>query len=228
MTGCFRSARNVRKDIYILTTATGEISARTVIIIKIDYFGKNMKKQDKNKQIIPLAIMLLFLTASYSFASASGSGKGNFSQRQAMGKSLPLPAAEATEYDPCGLDSVVCEDEGGSPAIVSPSFNGGTRETPSFLPVEQQIRQIAEKENFQYTSYLLRLAWCESRYNPKARNDNGKYGMDRGLFQINNRYHPTVSDAQADDIVFATKWTMEKINQGKQHLWACNKIIKNN
>lgn len=98
---------------------------------------------------------------------------------------------------------------------------------PENKTVKERIIAIAEKNNFKYTDYLLRLAKCESQFDAKARNDNGDYGMDRGVFQVNNRYHPEVSDAQADDVEFAAQWTMDKINKGQQNLWACDKIIKN-
>ncbi len=93
--------------------------------------------------------------------------------------------------------------------------------------VKERITAVAEENNFKWPDYLLRLADCESKFDAKARNDNGIYGIDRGVFQINNKYHPEVSDEQADDVEFAAQWTMDKINKGQQNLWACNKIIKN-
>jgi len=89
--------------------------------------------------------------------------------------------------------------------------------------VKKQIKQIAEKENFPYVDYLIRLAACESRFNPEALGDNGN---SRGLFQIHKGYHPTVTDEQAYNIQWATKWTMNKISSGYQRLWSCDKIIK--
>lgn len=91
--------------------------------------------------------------------------------------------------------------------------------------VEVQIREIAKEHNFQWPDYLIRLAMCESSLNPQAVGDDGK---SRGLFQIHSGYHPEVSDAEAKNIKFATEWTMAKINQGKQHLWVCDRIIKYN
>ena len=94
------------------------------------------------------------------------------------------------------------------------------------LSVKEQIVKIAEDENFKYTDYLLRLAYCESRFNPKAVNDNGFYLRDLGTFQINEYFHKDVTREQAEDVEFATKWTMNKINSGLQTLWACDKIVK--
>ena len=94
--------------------------------------------------------------------------------------------------------------------------------------VEAEIREIAGEENFQWTDYLVRLADCESTLNPTARNDNGYYGVDRGVFQINDYFHPEVSTECADNVECATKWTIDMINSGQQHQWSCNKIVLNN
>ena len=117
----------------------------------------------------------------------------------------------------CSLDAVICENEIKPIKLLT--------DNPD---IETKIREIADKENFKWSDYLVKLAYCESRLNPKATNDNGKYGLDRGIFQINNKYHPTVTDAQALDIDFATRWTINKINGGYQHLWACDSLIKRN
>lgn len=97
--------------------------------------------------------------------------------------------------------------------------------------VEQTIRRIANENNFQYTDYLVRLANCESRLNPKAVNTQGNKparSRDRGLFQINDYYHKHISDAQAFDVEFSTKYTMKLINEGKQEYWVCNDLVKRN
>ncbi len=91
--------------------------------------------------------------------------------------------------------------------------------------MEIKIRELADRENFQWPDYLVKLANCESKLNPNAVNDNGAFGKDRGLFQINSFYHPNISDEQAFDVEFATKWTMNMINKGYQHRWACNDIV---
>jgi len=94
------------------------------------------------------------------------------------------------------------------------------------LSVKEQIIKIAKEENFQYTDYLLRLAYCESRFNPKAINDNGRLLRDIGVFQINEYWHRDISQEQAENVEFATKWTMNMINKGFQRRWMCDKIVK--
>lgn len=105
-----------------------------------------------------------------------------------------------------------------------------TKTIASAETVEQMIRRIAKEENFKWPDYLVKLAHCESRLDPKAVNDrNNKpaHSKDRGLFQINNYWNKNVTDTQAFDPEFSTRWTIEKINEGKQHYWACDRIIRN-
>lgn len=95
--------------------------------------------------------------------------------------------------------------------------------------VEQTIRRIAKEQSFQWPDYLVKLAKCESGLNPKAVNVTGnkpKQSRDRGLFQINDFYHKNISDAQAFDVEFSTKYTIKLINEGKQGYWVCDKKIK--
>lgn len=101
-------------------------------------------------------------------------------------------------------------------------------QTSSKETVEQTIRRIAKEENFKWPDYLVRLAKCESSLNPKAVNTQGnkpKQSRDRGLFQINDYFHKHVSDAQAFDVEFSTKYTIKLINEGKQGYWVCDKKI---
>ncbi|MDD5527752.1 MAG: hypothetical protein PHO56_02125 [Patescibacteria group bacterium] len=96
----------------------------------------------------------------------------------------------------------------------------------SNAPVKQIIVNVAGKRKFKYTDYLVRLSYCESRFDVTRTNDNGEFGIDRGPFQINNFFHPEVNDKQARDVIFATNWTIDMINAGRQHEWACDKLIK--
>jgi hypothetical protein len=94
--------------------------------------------------------------------------------------------------------------------------------------VEQQIRDIAKEHNFKWPDYLVRLADCESKLNPLSVNDknnNPSWSKDRGLFQFNSHWQSKISDECAFDIRCSTEKTMEYINAGRQHLWACNDII---
>lgn len=90
------------------------------------------------------------------------------------------------------------------------------------LSIAERIRIIAAEQHFQWPDYLVKLAFCESKLDPLAIGDQGN---SRGLFQIHKRYHPEVSTLQAFNIEYATKWTINMINAGKQNQWSCNKII---
>jgi len=95
------------------------------------------------------------------------------------------------------------------------------------MSVEEQIRHHAAEENFQWPDYLVRLAKCESKLDPKVVNTKGNSpaSRDRGVFQINDYWQRQVTDEQAFDVEWSTKWTMKRINQGDQHLWSCDKLI---
>lgn len=101
------------------------------------------------------------------------------------------------------------------------AFKG--QKTLSGEEVEKQIRAIAQEADFKWPNYLVKLAYCESRFDKFAKGDSGN---SRGIFQIHQKYHPEVSDAMAYDIEASTLWTMNKINNGYQHLWTCDRIIR--
>lgn len=95
--------------------------------------------------------------------------------------------------------------------------------------IELQIRAIADELDFKWPDYLVRLAVCESRLDPKAVNDKGNNpadSYDRGLLQFNSYWQKQVSDECAFSVDCSVRRAIDLINQGKQHLWACDKIIK--
>lgn len=66
---------------------------------------------------------------------------------------------------------------------------------------------------------------CESKWNTKAHNDNttwGGVGQDRGLWQINNKYHP-INDECAYDYKCATDYAyrMYKNDNYQFNRWTC-------
>lgn len=61
---------------------------------------------------------------------------------------------------------------------------------------------------------MTNLAYSESRFNPKADN-----GADRGLFQINRKYHPEVSDDCSFDAECAARWAAQRILDGYSYEW---------
>ncbi len=138
-----------------------------------------------------------------------------------------LPAAQAQEIepppetvinDPCDMKDVYCGEE--------KSIDGNFPDTANNNLVAKQIYKIATDAGFKWPDYLVRLAYCESHLNPKARNVNKDGTVDRGLFQINNYWHPDITEKQADDVEFATRWTMNMVDKGLQIRWSCDKIVR--
>lgn len=68
------------------------------------------------------------------------------------------------------------------------------------------------------TTTLANLVQSESQWDPNAVN-----GQDRGLVQINSKYWPDVSDAEAFDPEFALKFAADAIKNDKEFHWvSCN------
>lgn len=88
--------------------------------------------------------------------------------------------------------------------------------------IEDLIRRIAKEEGVD-PDLAVRVARCESSLNPTARNYNSPTSVDRGLFQINSHYHPYVSDQQADDPVFATRFFCQAFKNGNLSWWNATK-----
>ncbi|MCX6785952.1 MAG: transglycosylase SLT domain-containing protein [Candidatus Komeilibacteria bacterium] len=86
------------------------------------------------------------------------------------------------------------------------------------LTVWDRIRLVAKQENFD-AEKLLRLAWCESRFDPKAVGDGGS---SLGLFQINQEFWPGTAKI-AMDVEESATWTINKLKAGQAYLWACSK-----
>lgn len=72
------------------------------------------------------------------------------------------------------------------------------------------------------------IAMCESRLNPKAFNDNttwGGVGRDKGIFQINDYYHPQVSEECVYDYKCNIDYAKElRDSWGNWNAWSCFKF----
>lgn len=94
---------------------------------------------------------------------------------------------------------------------------------------EDEIRRIAKETGFKWTNYLIKLAKCENSTLDRLKtNSRGNYPVnstDRGIFMINDYWHSEVPDECAFNIDCATRWTIERINNGYQKEWTCNEIV---
>lgn len=88
--------------------------------------------------------------------------------------------------------------------------------------MEQIIRMVCREQQVD-PDLAVAVAKCESALNPKARNINSPTSIDRGLYQINNFYHPEVTDAQADDPIFATTFFCKAFLNGNLEWWKASK-----
>lgn len=96
--------------------------------------------------------------------------------------------------------------------------SGVANQTVPQPTVEQQIRTIAQQNGID-GDLAVAVAKCESGLNPQAININVDNSEDRGLFQINTKYHPEVKAAQAFDITFATQFFCNAFKAGQISWW---------
>jgi len=103
--------------------------------------------------------------------------------------------------------------------LVVPTVKNLTEEKKS---PEIIIREIASKEKVDQ-DLAVRVAKCESGLDIKAVHTNTTGTRDRGLFQINDYYHPEVTDAQAFDPVFSTEFFCKAVKAGHLSWWDSSK-----
>ena len=84
--------------------------------------------------------------------------------------------------------------------------------------IEELIRRIAKEEKVD-PDLAVRVALCESNLDPKAWNSTSYTGADRGLYQINSYWHPEVSDEQALDPEFSTRFFCKAVKNGHLNWW---------
>ena len=91
------------------------------------------------------------------------------------------------------------------------------------------IREVAQQENFNDPDFLIRLCECESSTGERMSNNKRNkpsFSEDRGWFQINSYWHNEVSEEQAYNIRFATKFAINLIKAGQANQFICTKLIK--
>lgn len=98
----------------------------------------------------------------------------------------------------------------------------GQEEPEPCLTIEEIIRKVATREMVD-CDLAVRVAKCESGLNPKAINTNTDGSKDRGIFQINDKWHPDVSDEQAFDPYFSAEFFCKAFKSGKLEWWKATK-----
>ena len=88
--------------------------------------------------------------------------------------------------------------------------------------VEQTILRVAKEEGVD-PDLALRVARCESGFNPGARHVNSTGSVDRGLYQWNNYYHPDITDEIAFDSEKATRAFCKAFKAGHLNWWNASK-----
>ncbi len=131
---------------------------------------------------------------------------------------LKIEPVWAITYENCVLESVQCPNEPipyypPETVLKTKIYND---KQYSVAEVKQIIAVISSQEDFD-DKLLQNIARCESGwiYNKRGKVDP----RDRGTFQINSRWNPSVSDEQADNPWFATRWTINEIKEGRLWKW---------
>jgi hypothetical protein len=83
---------------------------------------------------------------------------------------------------------------------------------------ENLIRKIAGLECVD-ADLAVRVAKCESSLDWKAEHLNTDGSIDRGLYQINSKYHPDISDEQAKNPITATQFFCKAFKEGHLDWW---------
>jgi len=176
----------------------------------------NIKKRRKNK--IKLIVAQILLLIGLSVAGTIAYTK--------VRTDIMRDRAEYIELERCidGTLATFCE-EGWDVRQTEATGVEAIADKAPVGSVEEQIRRIAEEHNFRWIEYIVRLAKCESMFDIYAYNPTNN-SHDRGIYQISRKWHPEISDKCAYDIRCSTEFTMNMINDGRQHEWACDKIIK--
>ena len=90
------------------------------------------------------------------------------------------------------------------------------------MTIEAIIKMVCKEEQVD-PELALRVAKCESNLNPKAININSTGTKDRGLFQINDYWHKEVTDEQAFDPIFSTRFFCKAFLNGNLEWWKASK-----
>lgn len=118
--------------------------------------------------------------------------------------------------------------------LIPLKFNAPTKKKEEKIPKKEDldisdkdkiagiIRLIAKEQGID-PALAVAVARAESNLSPTAINVNTGGSRDRGLFQINEHWHPKVTDENAFDIVFSTKFFCSAVKNGNLYWWNASK-----
>lgn len=94
--------------------------------------------------------------------------------------------------------------------------------TPTKKQVADMITKVALAQGVDPV-LAVKVATCESSLIPTAININTDGSADRGIFQINAKWHPEITDDVAYDIEQATKFFCKAFKEGNLSWWNSTK-----
>ena len=118
-----------------------------------------------------------------------------------------------------------------SAIIFGAHIEGLKAENGMILPSIREKQSVEEYVMGEVESHGLNkykvwsLINCESKWSVEAKHNNNKLGIDRGLFQINDRFHREVSNSCAYNYKCATKEAIRIIKERGLAEWTCGKNL---
>ena len=110
----------------------------------------------------------------------------------------------------------------GTAVIENLIMKNQTSTTSNKKIVEQIIRYVAREEGVD-PDLAVRVADCESKLSPSAEHCNPDGSRDRGIFQINDKWHPEITNDIAFDIVLSTRFFCKAFKEGHLDWWSATK-----
>lgn len=110
-------------------------------------------------------------------------------------------------------------------SIIKDLMNGKLEtEKKTNINIEDKIKSKATEMGID-PELAVRVAKAESGLNPKATNTNKDGSIDRGIYQINSKWHPEVSESQAFDVDFSIDFFCKAVKDGHISWWDATKPV---
>lgn len=108
-------------------------------------------------------------------------------------------------------------------SAIAAALNVAPIASPAKIESPQEIITRICEERGTDPKLALAVAEAESSFNAQATHTNADVSIDRGLFQINSKYHPEISETQAFDPEFATNFFLDAVAAGNLSWWNSSK-----